>query len=117
MADPSMIDLTEDPAGRAGAFATACVATWVFVRNLVMRPAIKSCHQQIAELRGTIEWLKEQLAARDNSITQLQAVLISSGGNLKNAMQAALSEEHQETVAKINALAARLERKDKERGE
>jgi hypothetical protein len=109
MTSPLDLDLSQDPVGRASSFALGCTATWVFVRNLVMRPAVKSCHQQIAELRQTIEWLKGQLASKDESIMQLQAVLISSGGRLANAMQAALSEEHQETVAQIKALAAKLE--------
>jgi hypothetical protein len=94
------LDLTEDPAGRAAAFATACTGTWVFVRNLVMRPAIKSCHQQIADLRTTVEWLKDQLELKDNRISHLETALFTSGiPELRKAMQGVVSEARLETRA------------------
>jgi len=93
MSDLGGIDLSHDPAGRATAFATGCTATWIFVRNLVMRPAIKSCHQQIADLRERLDEYRDQLDRKDLRIGQLEAVLLNSGGpQLRAAMQVALSE-------------------------
>jgi hypothetical protein len=87
------IDLSQDPAGRATAFATACAATWVFVRNLVMKPAIKSCHQRIADLEADREHDKRR-------ITDLELALFMHGnGAMRAAMQAAVSENHLEIVA------------------
>ena len=72
--------------GLAMAFAAGCTATWVFVRNLVMKPAIKSCHQRVSELEAD----RERLTAR---ITQLETVLLTKGpADLREAMQLALSE-------------------------
>jgi hypothetical protein len=90
------IDLTGAEGGRlAAAFALGCTSTWIFIRNLVMKPAIKSCHQQIAELRLTLEWVKEQMAMKDTRIGQLETILLTKGsGDMRNAMQAALSEIH-----------------------
>jgi len=74
----------------AAAFATGCAATWVFVRNLVMRPAIKSCHQRIAELTED----RDRLIKR---IGDLELILMMHGtGELKAAVQAAVSENHME---------------------
>lgn len=82
------MDLTEDPAGRATAFATACAGTWVFIRNMVMRPAIKSCHQRIADLVED----RDRLIAR---VDHLEMALFTSGiPELRKAMQAAVSENH-----------------------
>ncbi|KKC27331.1 hypothetical protein [Sphingomonas sp. SRS2] len=95
MADLGGIDLTGAEGGKlAAAFATGCTATWVFVRNLVMRPAIKSCHQRIADLEADREHDKKR-------ISDLELALFMHGnGAMRAAMQAAVSENHVE----INAL-------------
>jgi len=94
------IDLSEDPAGRALSFATGCTTAWVFIRNFVMKPAIKSCHQRCTDLESSVEWLKEQLGAKDARISQLETALFTSGiPELRKAMQAAVSENHVEMVA------------------
>lgn len=91
------IDLTDDAAGRATAFATACAGTWVFIRNLVMKPAIKSCHAQIAEIREMVALLKIQVAQKDARIGDLELALFMHGnGAMRSAMQAAISENHVE---------------------
>jgi len=93
-----LIDLTGPEGGRLGmAFAAGCTATWVFVRNLVMKPAIKSCHQRIADLEKMLEQAREdyreQLAFDRARISQLETVLLTSGNQeLRAAMQRALSE-------------------------
>lgn len=86
------IDLTEDPAGRATAFATACAGTWVFVRNLVMKPAIKSCHQRIADLEADREHDKRRISDLE------LALFLHGNGAMRAAMQAAVSENHLEIV-------------------
>lgn len=74
-------------------FAAGCTGTWVFVRNLVMKPAIKSCHQQIADLRERLDDYRDQLERKDNRIGQLETILLTSGpAQLREAMQRALSE-------------------------
>ena len=74
----------------AASFATGCAATWVFVRNLVMKPAIKSCHQRIAELVED----RDRLIKR---ISDLELVLMMHGpGDLRAAVQSAVSENHME---------------------
>jgi acetate kinase len=94
------IDLSEDPSGRAVAFATACAGTWVFIRNFVMRPAIKSCHQRCTDLEHFMERLESELAAKSARISQLETALFTSGiPELRKAMQAAVSENHVEMVA------------------
>lgn len=105
------IDYTGAEGGRmAAAFAAGCTATWVFVRNLVMKPAIKSCHQQIAELRETCEWLKDQLALKDNRIHALETALFTSGiPELRKAMQGVISETRMETAAKIATVEKKME--------
>ncbi len=88
------LDLSEDPAGRAAAFATACTATWVFIRNLVMKPAIKSCHERIADMEKIIAEYREQRQIDRARISQLETVLLThGGGELRAAMQAVMSEE------------------------
>lgn len=68
------------------AFASGCTATWVFVRNLVMKPAIKSCHARVAELEGD----RDRLTAR---VSALETALFTSGiPELRKAMQGAISE-------------------------
>lgn len=88
------MDYTGAEGGRlALAFASGCASTWVFVRNLVMKPAIKSCSQRCSDLEKAAEWLKEQLALKDSRITQLETVLLTHGTqDLRNAMQAVISE-------------------------
>lgn len=88
------IDVTgPEGGGYAAAFAAGCTATWVFVRNLVMKPAIKSCHQQIAELKEQLEWLKDQLELKDARIIALETALFTSGiPALRQAMQGVVSE-------------------------
>lgn len=88
------VDYLGPDGGKFGAaFAAGCTATWVFVRNLVMKPAIKSCHAQIADLRERLDEMKEQLDKKDFRIGQLEAVLLNNGGaELRGAMQRALSE-------------------------
>lgn len=83
------VDLTgPEGGGYAAAFAAGCTATWVFVRNLVMRPAIKSCHQRIAELTED----RDRLVRR---VEQLETILMTrSPGDLAAAVQAAVSENH-----------------------
>jgi len=72
----------------AAAFAAGCTATWVFVRNLVMKPAIKSCHQRIAELTED----RDRLIKR---ISDLELILMMHGpGDLRAAVQASVSENH-----------------------
>lgn len=79
--------------GLAMAFAAGCTATWVFVRNLVMKPAIKSCHQRCTDLETSMAWLKEQLAVKDNRISDLETALFTSGiPSLRAAMQGVVSE-------------------------
>jgi hypothetical protein len=88
------IDYTGAEGGRLGlAFASGCAATWVFVRNLVMKPAIKSCNERCTDLEKAAEWLKEQIAAKDTRIAQLETVLLTHGtSELRAAMQAVISE-------------------------
>lgn len=101
MADPAMIDLTEDPAGRATAFAAGCTAAYVFVRNMVMRPAIKSCHQRINDL-------EEDRKADRKRIADLELTLFNHGnGDMRAAMQGAVSELHVD----LSKIAAKLEPK------
>jgi hypothetical protein len=79
--------------GYALAFASGCASTWVFVRNLVMKPAIKSCSERCSDLEKATEWLKEQLTKKDDRIAQLETVLLTHGTqDLRNAMQAVISE-------------------------
>ena len=88
------IDLSGAEGGKlAAAFASGCVSTWVFVRNLVMKPAVKSCAQRCADLEKAAEWLKEQIGHKDARITQLETVLLTHGTQeLRSAMQAVISE-------------------------
>lgn len=88
------VDYTGAEGGRlALAFASGCTATWVFVRNLVMKPAVKSCAQRCADLEKAAEWLKGQLELKDSRITQLETVLLTHGTQeLRNALQAVISE-------------------------
>lgn len=87
------IDLSEDPAGRASAFASGCVGTWLFVRNLVMKPAIKSCRQRCDDLERDVAWLKDQLGVKDLRIHDLEMALYDSGiPLLRKAMQGVVSE-------------------------
>lgn len=81
------IDYTGAEGGRlAGAFASGCVTTWLFVRNMVMKPAIKSCHQRCSELEADREWLKRR-------VDTLETILMTYGnGDIKNAVQSAVSE-------------------------
>lgn len=75
------------------AFAAGCTGTWVFVRNLVMKPAIKSCHQRCTDLEKTVEWLERQMGVKDARIASLETVLLTSGpAQLREAMQKAISE-------------------------
>lgn len=88
------LDYTGSQGGsHALAFASGCAATWVFVRNLVMKPAIKSCSQRCTDLEGDAKWLKAQLSQKDNRIAQLETVLLTHGTQeLRAAMQAVISE-------------------------
>ena len=80
---------------RMSGFAAGCAATYVFVRNLVMRPAIKSCHARINEL----EQDRERLTRR---IEQLEMALFTSGiPELRKAMQGVVSEVRMEAAGKI----------------
>src|SRR5688572_5529478 len=93
----------------AAAFAAGCTATWVFVRNLVMKPAIKSCHQQIADLRERLDDLKEQLRLKDDRIGQLETILLMHGnGAIRAAVQSAISEQRIETAAKIASVEKKI---------
>lgn len=79
--------------GFALAFASGCASTWVFVRNLVMKPAIKSCNERCTDLEKAADWLKDQLRRKDDRIAQLETVLLNHGTQeLRSAMQAAISE-------------------------
>jgi len=79
--------------GFALAFASGCASTWVFVRNLVMKPAVKSCAQRCADLEKAADWLKEQMIHKDTRIAQLETVLLTHGTQeLRAAMQGVLSE-------------------------
>lgn len=79
----------------AAAFAAGCTATWVFIRNLVMKPAIKSCHQRINELEED----RERLILR---VQTLETVLLTHGsGAMKNAIQSALSELRMEVKGAV----------------
>lgn len=79
--------------GFALAFASGCTATWIFVRNLVMKPAIKSCAQRCEDLEKAAAWLKEQLERKDARIAQLETILLTHGTQeLRAAMQAVISE-------------------------
>lgn len=101
------IDLTGAEGGRlAAAFALGCTSTWVFVRNLVMRPAIKSCHQRISEL-------EEDRKSDRKRIADLELALFLHGnGEMRAAMQGAVSELHVD----IMGIKEKLDRKDKEQG-
>ena len=94
MTDLGGIDYTGAEGGRmALSFAAGCTATWVFVRNLVMKPAIKSCHQRCTDLEASVAWLKDQLAVKDNRIGDLETALFTSGiPSLRAAMQGVVSE-------------------------
>jgi len=93
------IDYTEDAAGRMSAFAAGCTSAYVFVRNMVMRPAIKSCHARINEL----EQDRERLIRR---IETLETVLLTHGtGAIRNAIQGALSELRLESEQKLKGAA------------
>ena len=96
------MDLTGPEGGRmAAAFATGCTGTWVFVRNLVMKPAIKSCHQRIADMESVVEWLKKQLEQKDTRIHDLEMALFNSGiPELRKAMQGVVSEVRMEAEKK-----------------
>jgi len=85
------IDLDGAEGGRmAAAFAVGCTSAWVFIRNMVMKPAIKSCHQRIAELVED----RDRLIKR---ISDLELVLMMHGpGDLRAAVQSAVSENHME---------------------
>lgn len=100
------MDLTGPEGGRmAASFAAGCTATWVFVRNLVMKPAIKSCHQRIADMEAQVAWLKEQLEARDRRIHDLEMALFNSGiPELRKAMQGVVSEVRMETRGVIDKM-------------
>lgn len=79
--------------GLALAFASGCASTWVFVRNLVMKPAIKSCSERCSDLEKAAEWLKDQLQLKDSRIAQLETILLTHGTQeLRAAMQAVISE-------------------------
>jgi hypothetical protein len=95
------IDLNGAEGGRmAASFAAGCTATYVFVRNLVMKPAVKSCHQQIADLRERIDEYKDERDRLINRIGQLETILIMHGtGAIRQAVQAAISEQHLEIQA------------------
>ena len=97
------IDYTGAEGGRlAGAFASGCVAAWVFVRNMVMKPAIKSCHQRCTDLENAVEWFKEQLKAKDDRIGHLEMALFTSGiPELRKAMQGVVSEVRMEASGKM----------------
>tara|TARA_R110002074_G_scaffold262994_1_gene435105 strand:- start:13857 stop:14180 length:324 start_codon:yes stop_codon:yes gene_type:complete len=104
------IDLSDDAAGRATAFATGCAATWVFVRNMVMKPAIKSCHQRCSDLEVSMAWLKDQLVKKDTRIEHLEMALYSSGiPELRKAMQGAISETRFEARVATDALERKIE--------
>ena len=78
---------------RMAGFAAGCTATWVFVRNLVMKPAIKSCHQRCTDLEESVKWLKDQLKVKDDRIGDLETALFTSGiPSLRAAMQGVVSE-------------------------
>lgn len=87
------IDYTGAEGGRmAIAFAAGCTSAWVFIRNLVMKPAIKSCHQRITDLEKDREHDKRRIA-------DLELTLFQHGnGEMRKAMQAAVSENHVEIV-------------------
>jgi len=87
---------------RMSGFAAGCAATYVFVRNLVMRPAIKSCHQRCTDLEDAVVWLKDQLKVKDNRIGDLEMALFTSGiPELRKAMQGVVSEVRMEAAGKI----------------
>jgi hypothetical protein len=91
------------------AFASGCTGAWVFMRNLVMKPAIKSCHQRCTDLEKAVDWLKEQLTAKDVRIGQLETALFTSGiPELRKAMQGVISEARMETEAKIGAVEKKM---------
>lgn len=81
------MDLTGPEGGRmAAAFASGCVSTWIFIRNLVMKPAIKSCRDRCAELEGD----RDRLIRR---VDTLETVLMMHGNSdIRAAIQGALSE-------------------------
>lgn len=81
------IDYAGPEGGRlAAAFAAGCTATYVFIRNLVMKPAIKSCHQRINELTED----RDRLLRR---VDTLETILLTHGsGEIRSAIQAAISE-------------------------
>lgn len=101
-ASPMSLDYTGAQGGSlALAFASGCASTWVFVRNLVMKPAIKSCSERCGDLEKSAEWLKEQLRRKDDRIAQLETILLNHGTQeLRAAMQSVISE----TRVKIDRL-------------
>lgn len=88
------IDLTgPENVDRMSGFAAGCIATWLFIRNFVMKPAIKSCHQRCTDLEDSVKWLKAQLERKDDRIASLETALYTSGiPTLRAAMQGVVSE-------------------------
>jgi hypothetical protein len=87
---------------RMSGFAAGCTGAYIFVRNFVMRPAIKSCHQRCTDLEKACEWLKDQMGAKDARILALETALFTSGiPELRKAMQGVVSEVRMEAAGKV----------------
>lgn len=79
--------LGADGGSLAAAFASGCVATWGFIQTVLVGPLKK----QIRELKDECEKRDERSAQR---INQLETLLLLHGpGQLRQQLQAALSEE------------------------
>jgi len=79
--------LGADGGSLAAAFAAGCVATWGFIQTVLVGPLKK----QIRELKEECEKRDERSAQRINQLETL--LLLHGSGELRQQLQAALSEE------------------------
>lgn len=79
------------------AFAAGCAACWAFIKAFVTGPINKSYEKRIASL-------EEQNDRCEARTLQLETLLFFHGpGNLRQAMQSALSEERIERIKQEGA--------------
>ena len=79
--------LGADGGSLAAAFAAGCVATWGFLQTALVGPLKK----QITELKEECEKRDDRSAQRINQLETL--LLLHGSGELRQQLQAALSEE------------------------
>ena len=74
------------------AFGTGCTAAWGFITAFVSGPVTRALKRRIAELEADREQCHDRM-------TSLEALLFfHGGGELRQAMQKSLSEEHLERI-------------------